>query len=233
VLDTSEAAVLIAEDERGISEVLGAYLGQMGYRIYLAESGLAALALFREHRPDVVLLDLGLPGLDGLEVLKRIRAESAVPVLILTARVEEIDQLLGLELGADDYVTKPFRVREVLARIRALLRRAQAYRAQEAALRVGPLELWPQQFTAQVDGQTLALTPTEFRLLCTLAKAAGRVFTRSELIEAALPGSEAMDAVINTHLMNLRRKLAMGGADHLLKTVRGVGYRLSAEGVSR
>ncbi len=222
------ALVLVVEDELDIAKVLEGYLRRAGYRTERAKDGRSALTLFRASRPDLVLLDVMLPELDGIEVLKAIRAESTTPVIMLTARAEELDKLLGLELGADDYVSKPFRPREVMARVKAVLRRTHAHEPlSETPARVGPLEVDPRRTTASVHGATLPLTATEFRLLYHMACAEGRTFSRAELLEAALPESDALERVVDVHLRNLRRKLSEQGADALLQTVRGVGYRLA------
>ena len=224
------ALVLVVEDELDIAKVLEGYLQRAGYRTERAKDGHAALTLFRASRPDLVLLDIMLPELDGVEVLKAIRAESTTPVIMLSARTEELDKLLGLELGADDYVTKPFRPREVMARVKAVLRRTHTGHAQvqdDAPVRVGALEVDPRRTTASVRGAALPLTATEFRLLYHMARAEGRTFSRAELLEAALPESEALERVVDVHLRNLRRKLSEQGAEGLLQTVRGVGYRLA------
>lgn len=223
------ALVLVVEDELDIARVLEGYLQNAGYRTERAKDGKAALTLFRATSPDLVLLDVMLPEMDGVEVLKNIRAESMTPVIMLTARAEELDKLLGLELGADDYVTKPFRPREVMARVKAVLRRthmSDAYPS-EAPARVGPLEIDPRSTTASVDGVALPLTATEFRLLYHMALSEGRTFSRAELLEAALPESDALERVVDVHLRNLRRKLGAQKAERLLQTVRGVGYRLA------
>ena len=192
-----------------------------------AGSGQAALNLFRAAHPDLILLDVMLPELGGLEVLKTVRQESTVPVIMLTARTEELDKLLALELGADDYVTKPFRPREVVARVKAVLRRTQPPGGQGTPLRLGALELDPLRASVQVGDDALKLTATEFRLLHHLASAPGRIFSRAELLEAALPESDALERVIDVHLRNLRKKLEAVGAAEMLGTVRGMGYRLS------
>jgi two-component system response regulator AdeR len=219
--------VLVVEDEPQIAEILEGYLRSGGYRTERAGDGRAALSLFRAAHPDLILLDVLLPEMGGLEVLKAVRAESTVPVIMLTARTEELDKLLALELGADDYVTKPFRPREVMARVKAVLRRSGPP-GQGAPLRVGALELDPLRASVQVGDQPLKLTATEFRLLHHLAGSPGRIFNRTELLEAALPESEALERVIDVHLRNLRRKLEAAEAADMLQTVRGMGYRLSA-----
>ena len=219
--------VLVVEDEPQIAAILEGYLQSSGYRTERADDGKEALRLFHSAHPDLLLLDVMLPEIGGLEVLKTIRAESTTPIIMLTARTEELDKLLALELGADDYVTKPFRPREVMARVKAVLRRSQPG-GQSAPLRVGELELDPLRASVQIGDEALRLTATEFRLLHHLASAPGRIFNRNELLEAALPESEALERVIDVHLRNLRKKLEAVGASEMLQTVRGMGYRLSA-----
>ncbi len=218
--------VLVVEDEPQIAEILEGYLRSSGYRTERAGDGYAALKLVRTARPDLILLDVLLPQMGGLEVLKTVRAESTVPVIMLTARTEELDKLLALELGADDYVTKPFRPREVMARVKAVLRRSQPP-GQGAPLRVGTLELDPLRASVRIGERSLELTATEFRLLHHLAGSPGRIFSRAELLGAALPESEALERVIDVHLRNLRKKLEAVNAADMLQTVRGMGYRLS------
>ncbi|AIZ44442.1 chemotaxis protein CheY [Deinococcus radiopugnans] len=225
------ALLLIVEDEPQLAEVLEAYARQEGYRTERAGDGIAALSAFRAVSPDLILLDVMLPGKSGLDVLKTVRADGGTPVILVTARAEETDQIVGLELGADDYVVKPFRPREVMARVKAVLRRASAALEDlDKPLRVGPLEIDPRAVLARVNGQALTLTPAEFRLLSHLAQSPGRAFTREELLAAALPDSEALERVVDAHLAGVRRKLEAAGAAGLLRTVRGVGYRLEATG---
>jgi len=223
------ALVLVVEDEPEIAEILEGYLRRDGYRTERAGDGRRALELFRAAKPDLVLLDIMMPGLDGLEVLRRMRAEGNTPVIMVTARTEDLDKLLGLELGADDYITKPFSPREVVARVKAVLRRALPAEVAKAVVRVGSLEVDSDQVIAKVDHTRLDLTPTEFRLLETLARVPGRAFSRMELLEAALPNSDALERVVDVHMKNLRKKLESAGASGLLETVRGVGYRLWME----
>lgn len=223
------ALVLVVEDEPEIAEILEGYLRRDGYRTERAGDGKTALSLYRAAQPNLVLLDLMLPEMDGLEVLRRIRSDGNTPVILVTARTEDLDKLLGLELGADDYVTKPFSPREVVARVKAVLRRAAGAEQARIVLRCGPLEVDPEKVVARVEQKRLDLTPTEFRLLETLAQAPGKAFSRAELLEAALPESNALERVVDVHLKNLRRKLEAAGAPHLLETVRGVGYRLWVE----
>ena len=221
------ALVLVVEDEREIATILEGFLKQHGYKTERAADGAAALTLFRASRPDLVLLDVMLPKRDGIDVLKTIRQESDTPVIMLTARAEELDKLLGLELGADDYITKPFRPMEVVARVKAVLRRSQGRVQQDAPVRVGPVEVDLAQGSAKVDGHTLELTGTEFKLLHHLACYPGKVFSRLELLEAAMPESDALERVIDVHLGNLRRKLHAYGYGDLIQTVRGMGFRLA------
>ena len=223
------ALILIVEDEPQLAEVLEAYARQEGYRTERAGDGLAALTAYRAAQPDLILLDVMLPGRSGLDVLKTVRADGPTPVILVTARAEETDQIVGLELGADDYVVKPFRPREVMARVKAVLRRAHAaLEGTERPLRVGPLEVDRRAARARVNGQPLDLTPAEFRLLAYLAQVPGRACTREELLAAALPDSDALERVVDAHLASVRRKLDAAQAGELLHTVRGVGYRLEA-----
>lgn len=223
------ALILIVEDEPQLAEVLEAYARQEGYRTERAGDGLAALTAYRAAQPDLILLDVMLPGRSGLDVLKTVRADGPTPVILVTARAEETDQIVGLELGADDYVVKPFRPREVMARVKAVLRRAHAaLEGTERPLRVGPLEVDRRAARARVNGQPLGLTPAEFRLLAYLAQVPGRACTREELLAAALPDSDALERVVDAHLASVRRKLDAAQAGGLLHTVRGVGYRLEA-----
>lgn len=223
------ALILIVEDEPQLAEVLEAYAKQEGYRTERAGDGITALSAFRAAQPDLILLDVMLPGKSGLDVLKTIRADGHTPVIMVTARAEESDQIVGLELGADDYVVKPFRPREVMARIKAVLRRAStALEGHEKPLRVGPLEVDRRAVVARINGRIMALTPAEFRLLASLAEAPGRAFTREELLAAALPESDALERVVDAHLASVRRKLEAENVPNLLCTVRGVGYRLEA-----
>jgi len=220
------ATVLIVEDEAGISRTLDAYLKREGYATEVAADGLQALTLFRAAKPDIVLLDVMLPGMDGFEVLSRIRKDGSTPVIMLTAKGDEVDRLVGLELGADDYVVKPFSFREVVARVKAVLRRSNGKPEEDAELVAGKLRVAPGHGRAQYDGRELALTATEFKLLAALAAAPGRLFTRSELIERALPESDILERTLDSHLKNLRRKLSEAGAPELIVTMRGMGFRL-------
>jgi two-component system, OmpR family, response regulator AdeR len=219
--------VLIIEDELTLAQTIELYLRKDNYRTERASDGERGLELFRSARPDLVILDLGLPRLDGLEVLKAIRSESSVPVVILTARAEEVDELLGLGLGADDYLVKPVSSRKLLAHVKAVLRRGQNVEQDKTVLRVGRLEVDSYQMQARADGKAVDLTPTEFRLLHHLAATPGRAIARMELYEVAMPESDAYERAIDIHLTNIRRKLREAGLDEMVETVRGVGYRLA------
>ncbi|MDB5849428.1 MAG: DNA-binding response regulator [Rhodoferax sp.] len=226
--------VLIVEDEPGIADILAAYLKREGLRTQIASDGQTALRLFGQIRPDLVLLDIHLPGMDGVDVLKNIRADSDTPVIMVTALADDVDKLLSLRMGADDYVVKPFSPPEVVARVRAVLRRTgarPANAARAAPIRVGRLLVDLEAHGAStVDDaggmQPLPLTLTEFRLLACLASQPRRCFSRSYLIETCLPESDALDRVIDSHLSKLRRKLQNAGHGELIETVRSIGYRL-------
>ena len=222
--------VLVVDDEPAIVDVVRDYLADAGYRVSTARSGDEALRQIRSAEPDLIVLDLGLPGVDGLTVTATIRRSSAVPIIILTARAEEADRVVGLELGADDYVVKPFSPRELLARVRAVLRRGVAVAAAaDLPIRVDGLEIDPRRRTVLVDGRPVDLTATEFDLLARMAAAPGRVFTRSQLLETihgvAIPaGGRTIDA----HVKNIRRKIERDThRPSRLVTVHGVGYRLA------
>ena len=226
------ALVLVVEDEPQIAAVLEAYLKQEGHRVEKAADGKAALSLYRAVKPDLLLLDLMLPGMSGMDVLKAVRADGSTPVILVTALAEETDLVLGLEFGADDYVVKPFRPREVMARVKAVLRRVSGQRdtEQPQVYRIGALEIDTVAVMARLNGQTLPFTPTEFRLLACMAHAPGRAFSRAELMVATLPESEAVERVVDAHLASARRKLESAGGAGMLQTVRGVGYRLAEAG---
>jgi DNA-binding response OmpR family regulator len=227
--------VLVVEDEQAIAEIVIAYLQRDGLRTLACTDGLEALKLVAQSKPDLVLLDIRLPGMDGVDVLRHIRAERDTPVIMLTAFVDDVDKLLALRLGADDYVVKPFSPAEVVARVRAVLRRslkgAEVGMRPSAPIRVGALEIDAEAHSAcvidaQGAPQILPLTLTEFRLLACLAAQPKRCFSRAHLIEACLPESDALDRVVDSHLSKLRRKLQQVGQGELIETVRGIGYKL-------
>lgn len=217
--------ILIVEDELELAEIIEAYLRREGYQTERAGDGKRALELFRAVKPDLVLLDIMMPKLNGLEVLKTIRQDGQTPVIMLTARAEDDDKLLGLELGSDDYIVKPFNPREVVARVKAVLRRSGQH-LESDILRVGDLEIHKEKIQVFIAGDLLELTPTEFRILLCLAEAPERVFNRLELLEFAMPESDALERVVDAHLKNLRKKLEDVGQSGLIETVFGMGYRL-------
>ncbi len=215
--------ILIVEDETRLAEILGEYLKREGFRTERAKDGQRALELWRAARPDLILLDLMLPLLDGLEVARRVRAESEVPIIMLTARDEEVDKLVGLGLGADDYVVKPYSPREVVARVKAVLRRANGV-PQTGPVSVGALEVDLNTYLTRCHGEEIALTPSEVRILAYLAKDPGVVRGRNELLGVTGDDAFADLRSVDAHVKNIRRKL--GGCGEQLETVRGVGYRL-------
>jgi len=226
------ATVLLVDDDPKIRELLRLYVEREGHRPLFAADGESALELATRAKPDVVLLDVMLPGMDGFEVTRRLRDLSQVPILLLTARSAEGDRIIGLDLGADDYVVKPFSPRELMARVRALLRRhGRPQAADEPIMAANGLELDPNAVTAMLDGQLLDLTPFEFRILLALMRRPNRVLTRDELIDA-LHGDDdpgIYDRTIDVHLGRLRRKLGDDASQpRFIGTVRTVGYRFVA-----
>ncbi|MXV21929.1 response regulator transcription factor [Deinococcus xianganensis] len=218
-----DASILIVEDDDEIAAALVAYLARAGYRPQRAADGPEALAAYHRERPDLLLLDVMLPGLSGFEVLQLVREDASTPVIILTARTYEADLLHGFRLGADDYVTKPFRPLEVVARVDAVLRRAAPH---AGVLRGhGGLCLDPQRHDARLNGAALDLTPSEFILLRTLLRDPGRTFSRDRLA-AHLTGEGASERAVDSHIKNLRRKL---GPVHSIETVHGIGYRYAED----
>jgi len=226
--------ILVVDDDREIVRLVRTYLEQSHFEVLTAYDGETALHILRRERPDLLLLDLMLPGRDGLEVTRVMRSDAslaAMPIIMLTARVEDHDKIVGLELGADDYVTKPFNPHEVVARVRAVLRRVQGEIAPSRVIQVGEVTIDADRHQVQVRGQSVHLTPTEFALLRALAEHPGRALTRQEMIEIGLGYSyEGLERTVDSHIKNLRHKLDdAGGATHLVETVFGVGYRLAAE----
>lgn len=220
-------SILLVEDDADVVRVVRAYLERDGFSVAVESDGESGLRHALAKPPDLVLLDWMLPRLSGLDVLKRLREATATPVILLTARSDEMDRVIGLELGADDYVVKPFSPRELVARVRAVLRRGESARAAPEAVTVGRLHLDEGRREAAVDGHPLPLTTLEFDLLLAFARAPGRVFNREELIERVWgPAFEGGDRVVDVHVSNVRQKLVAAGAEGLLRTVRGVGYAL-------
>jgi DNA-binding response OmpR family regulator len=221
--------ILVVEDDMQIARNLRDYLEVAGFEVTMVFDGSAALASVRGDRPDLVVLDLGLPGMDGLDVARELRRTSATPIVMLTARGEESDRIVGLELGADDYLVKPFSPKELVARVRAVLRRTSGAIAGAQVLRAGDVEVDLPKLRARVDGRAVDLTPTEFQLLVTFIREPGRVFTRGQLLNA-LHGVtiDSYERAIDAHVKNLRRKIEpdVGRPQHVL-TVHGVGYRFA------
>src|SRR5690348_8096280 len=225
------ATILVVEDESDLSNLIRSHLEAEGHTIRQAFDGPGALALVAEQAPQLVILDWMLPGLDGLAVCRRLRQEHLMPILMLTARSEEIDRVLGLEVGADDYLVKPFGIRELMARVHALLRRVELFReagndAPPPVLTAGPLQIDLAQHTVSADGEGVDLTPKEFDLLALLVRNPGRAFARDYLLEKVwgydYPG---FDRTVDTHVLRLRKKL--GDFGDRIETVWGVGYRFA------
>jgi len=223
------STILIIEDEPELARVLRSYLEKAGYDILTAYRGDTGLATWENKHPDLVILDLNLPGMDGLDVARHIRQDENLrtPILILTARAGESDELTGLELGADDYITKPFSPRIVVARVNALLRRSEPGKALDQKIKIAGLEIDPAGHTLSREGSTIDLTPTEFNLLVTLANQPGRVFSRLQLLEAAQGVAyEGYERTIDAHIKNLRAKLEPDTRNpRYIETVFGIGYR--------
>ena len=223
------ATILIIEDEPELVKVLRSYLEQAGYTVLSAGRGDSGLSTWEHKHPDLVILDLNLPGMDGLDVARAIRHKASTPIIMLTARVEEADQLIGLELGADDYITKPFSPRIVLARVRALLRRSEQSGAAPQVLRVADLVIDLEGHSVARAGEIIELTPTEFSLLAALAGQPGRAFSRLQLLEASSGSAyEGYERTIDAHIKNLRAKIEPDPkTPRYIETVFGVGYRFS------
>jgi DNA-binding response OmpR family regulator len=220
--------ILVIDDEPELVKLLDYNLTKAGYLVLSAKDGENGLAAARKHSPDAIILDVMMPGLDGWEVCKRLRTDpstSAIPILMLTAKAEEGDRVLGLELGADDYVTKPFGVRELLARVKALLRRSEIATASPEVVKSGKIVIDSSRRTVTVSGKPVALTATEFNLLKSLAEKEGRVISREDLLSLARGDEVAvMDRTVDVHVAALRKKLGKQG--EMIETVRGVGYRM-------
>ena len=220
--------VLVVDDEPRITGLVKDYLDQAGFSVLEAADGHEAIDAFRRHRPDLVVLDLGLPGIDGLDVVRELRSDSDVPIVILTARSDETDRVVGLELGADDYVVKPFGPKELVARIRAVLRRVATV-ADEEIFRVDDVIVNLPKMRVSVAQAEVDLTPTEFQIVATLARQPGRVFTRGQLLNAVHGVSfESYERAIDAHIKNIRRKLEPNPrSPRYVLTVHGIGYRFT------
>jgi DNA-binding response OmpR family regulator len=224
------ATILVVDDEPRIVQLVRDYLEHGGFTVLVASDGAAALRTARTGRPDLVVLDLALPGLDGLDVTRALRRDGEVPIIMLTARTEESDKLVGLELGADDYLTKPFSPKELVARVRAVLRRAEGLHSPTDIVRVGSdVELDMPRMDARFGGRRVDLTKTEFQLLATMARQPGRVFTRAQLLDAVRGVAfESYERAIDAHIKNIRKKIELDPRKpRYLLTVFGVGYRFA------
>jgi two-component system alkaline phosphatase synthesis response regulator PhoP len=223
--------VLVVDDEPRIVELARDYLEHAGFGVITATDGPSALTAVRVRKPDVLVLDLGLPGMDGLDVARTIRRESTLPIIMLTARDDELDRVLGLEIGADDYVTKPFSPRELVARIRAILRRVDRQDEASDRIEAAGVSIDIARMRVVAGGRTVELTPTEFALLVALARQPGRIFTRSQLLDAIHGVAfESYERAVDAHVKNLRRKLEDDPSrPQYVLTVYGVGYRFAEE----
>ena len=223
--------ILVVDDEPKIIQLTQDYLENAGFSVISAGDGERALAIIQVEKPDLVVLDLGLPGMDGLDVCRSIRKTSNLPIIMLTARDEETDKLVGLELGADDYITKPFSPKELVARVRSVLRRSELAQEEREVIRVGDVTLDSPRMQVTVGGEEIELTATEFQLLQALASQPGRIFTRSQLLNAVHGVAiESYERAIDAHIKNIRRKLEpVPHEPRYIQTVYGVGYRFSDE----
>jgi DNA-binding response OmpR family regulator len=230
-----EERILLIDDDAALLEVTSIVLASEGYKVTTAEDGPAALRALGDEEPDLVVLDIMLPGMSGFEVLKKLRERSDVPVVLLTAKSQSVDKVVGLELGADDYITKPFDTKELLARIKAIMRRMerQGGRRGEDAIQHGPLELDPVAYTVTRDGELLDLTPTEFKILALLLRRPGQVFTRTQISEAisADDSQYLASRYIDVHISRLRHKVERNPSrPEIIQTVPSVGYRAARPG---
>ena len=223
--------ILVVDDEPKIVQLARDYLERAGYSVLTAHDGKSTLAVVRAEKPDLIVLDLGLPQMDGLDVTRAIRKDSSVPIIILTARTEETDKLVGLELGADDYITKPFSPKELVARVRAVLRRTENAASSAETIRVADVELDLPRMRVTVGEHVVELTPTEFQLLAALARQPGRIFTRAQLLDAVRGiAIESYERAIDAHIKNVRRKIEANPREpRYLLTVYGVGYKFADE----
>ncbi len=220
--------VLVVEDDPSIADIVTFTLDRAGHLVHHCSDGDAALAAFEKLSPDMIVLDVGLPGRDGLDVCKSIRRTSDVPILFLSARDEEIDRVLGLEIGGDDYVTKPFSPRELSARVANILRRENKRDTEQTSIYAyGRLSVDADKHVAHLDGTTLPLTATEFAILHSLIARPGIVLSRAQLLDSAYRGLHVSDRTIDSHIRNLRAKLAGAGGENIVETVHGVGFRLA------
>ncbi|MBI4673036.1 MAG: response regulator transcription factor [Chloroflexi bacterium] len=223
--------ILVVDDEPKITQIARDYLEHAGFTVLTASDGKTALAIVRTHKPDLVVLDLGLPGMDGLDVTRALRRDSNLPIIMLTARSEESDKLVGLELGADDYMVKPFSPKELVARVRAVLRRMESEATRGALIRAGELTLDEPRMKVTLNERSIEVTPTEFQLLAALARQPGRIFTRAQLLDAVRGiAFESYERAIDAHIKNLRKKIEPDPHEpRYILTVYGVGYKFREE----
>jgi DNA-binding response OmpR family regulator len=220
--------ILVVDDEPQILKVLKAFLENGGFQVIISVDGRTAISTFQKEKPDFVILDLNLPGIDGLDVCRAIRKDSNIPILMLTARSEEADKLIGLELGADDYIVKPFSPREIVARIRTIFRRTNRDPLKSEIVQVDNLTINIEKHTVQLDDRYIDLTPTEFEILLTLARQPQRVFSRMQIMESAQGAVfEGYDRTIDAHIKNIRIKMELDPKNPIyIQTVFGMGYKL-------
>ena len=217
--------ILVVDDEPKIARLARDYLEKNGYRVLIAGDGQSALTTARREKPDLIVLDLMLPNIDGREVCKILRRESDVPIIMLTALAEEVDQITGLEIGADDYITKPFSPRALVARVRALLRRSRGEIKAPTIIRTGLLEIDSERYSVTFNGMPIKLTPHEFKLLFILASRPGQTLTREQLLDDLHGAASSVDRSVDSHIKNLRKKLEFNSNSPSIETVYGIGYR--------
>ena len=220
--------ILVVDDEPKVARLARDYLEKNGFRVVTAADGQSALTIARREKPDLIILDLMLPNIDGREVCRILRRESDVPIIMLTALSEEIDQVTGLEIGADDYITKPFSPRAMVARVRALLRRTQGEIKTPSLIRAGGLEIDTEKYNVSFNSSPLKLTPNEFKLLVLLASRPGQTLTREQLLDDLHGAAFSVDRSIDSHIKNLRKKLESASGEAMIETVYGVGYRFTS-----
>jgi len=219
--------ILVVDDEPKVARLARDYLEKNGFRVLTASDGQSALTIARREKPDLVILDLMLPQIDGREVCRILRRESDVPIIMLTALSEEIDQVTGLEIGADDYITKPFSPRAMIARVRALLRRTRGDIKTPTIIRSGGLEINTEKYTVTFNGSPIKLTPNEFKLLHLLASRPGQTLTREQLLDDLHGSASSFDRSVDSHIKNLRKKLETASGEPMIETVYGIGYRFN------
>ena len=220
--------ILVVDDEPKVARLARDYLEKNGFRVVTAADGQSALTIARREKPDLIILDLMLPNIDGREVCRILRRESDVPIIMLTALSEEIDQVTGLEIGADDYITKPFSPRAMVARVRALLRRTHGEIKTPSLIRAGRLEIDAEKYNVSFNSAPLKLTPNEFKLLVLLASRPGQTLTREQLLDDLHGAAFSVDRSIDSHIKNLRKKLESASGEAMIETVYGVGYRFTS-----